>query len=253
MEQRVTHHDLASYCLQAYSAEGPEGFTLLGGNPGPKAWAKLHPKDGSATVIFTGTDDIADALADVTAWLVPGESLYRGKVHAGFRAWWWGVSRAVRAFVGHRPVYIAGHSLGGAMALAAAYDFHKTRSQTPVVECVTFGGPRYGDREWCEHFREMSHHSRTTRYVYALDPTPHVPPRAWGYDDVCPATWIGDAMQSLIGMWRGLKRTIRALLSVHRWSDLRRAILESALVAELYGNHFMETYISWSPGRTSDL
>lgn len=74
--------------------------------------------------------------------------------------------------VSDRPLWITGHSLGGALALLAAWLFK--RRFVPVHEVCTFGAPMIGNREACAAFdREFA--GRIFRYVNGRDPVPKLP------------------------------------------------------------------------------
>ena len=228
----MTHEQLADLCLASYSPDGPAGFTRLGGDPGPKAFARLEP-DGTVTLVLTGTDDVLDVIADAAAVLVPWRGMM---VHAGFLAWWKALETAVLAFVGMRMVRITGHSAGGDMAYFAGLSL-----LGQVMQLVTFGAANPGDAGFRKAFSRLW--PVTTCYVYALDLTPRVPPLAWGYAEVCPATYLDADLRARLGaMARAAWRTVKALVDVRTWGDFRRALLKSALADELGGNHHMETY-----------
>ena len=71
-----------------------------------------------------------------------------------------------------RPLWITGHSLGGALALLAAWLFK--RRFLPVHEVCTFGAPMIGNREACAAFdREFA--GCIFRYVNGRDPVPKLP------------------------------------------------------------------------------
>jgi triacylglycerol lipase len=71
-----------------------------------------------------------------------------------------------------RPLWITGHSLGGALALLAAWLFK--RRFVPVHEVCTFGAPMIGNRVACAAFdREFA--GRIFRYVNGRDPVPKLP------------------------------------------------------------------------------
>ena len=227
----MTHERLADLCLASYSPDGPAGFTRLGGNPGPKAFARLEP-DGTVTLVLTGTDDILDVIADAAAVLVPWHGM---KVHAGFLAWWNLLETGINAFVGMRFVRITGHSLGGALAVLAGMTFLGR-----VQQLVTFGAPKVGNAAFVVQFARLR--PVTTQYAYALDPTPWVPPLFMGYPDV-PVKWMSaDWPARALAMARAAWRTLKALVDVRTWCAFRKALLESALADELGGNHYMETY-----------
>ena len=71
-----------------------------------------------------------------------------------------------------RPIWITGHSLGGALALIAAW-LLKRRFIT-VEEVCTFGAPMIGNRTACDAFnREFA--GKIHRYVNGRDPVPKLP------------------------------------------------------------------------------
>src|SRR5262249_36449261 len=68
-----------------------------------------------------------------------------------------------------RPIWITGHSLGGALALLAAWRLK--RKFVPVHQIYTFGGPMVGNAETAEAIdRELP--DRIYRYVNDQDPVP---------------------------------------------------------------------------------
>jgi hypothetical protein len=71
-----------------------------------------------------------------------------------------------------RPIWITGHSLGGALALLAAW--RCKRKFVPVHQIYTFGAPMIGNNLAAEAFdRELP--DRIFRYVNLPDPVPKLP------------------------------------------------------------------------------
>lgn len=71
-----------------------------------------------------------------------------------------------------RPIWVTGHSLGGAIALLAAWRF--TRHYLPVHGVITFGAPMIGNEAAAEAFaRDFP--DKVYRYVDALDMVPMLP------------------------------------------------------------------------------
>ena len=71
-----------------------------------------------------------------------------------------------------RPLWITGHSLGGALALLAAWLF--LRRMIPVHQIYTFGGPMIGNELAVAAFdREFA--GKIFRYVNVPDPVPKLP------------------------------------------------------------------------------
>ncbi len=71
-----------------------------------------------------------------------------------------------------RPIWITGHSLGGALALLAAWRFK--RKFIPIHQIYTFGAPMVGNSQATEAIdRELP--DRVFRYVNDQDPIPLLP------------------------------------------------------------------------------
>ena len=110
-------------------------------------------------LVFRGTEPeyISDIVTDVMVRqrkYIP----YQGKVHRGFatavRLVWSDILRALRADIitnGARPICIAGHSLGGALATLASYRIYKSGEFT-FDGLYTYGCPRVGNPEFADSF-----------------------------------------------------------------------------------------------------
>src|SRR5262245_55022763 len=71
-----------------------------------------------------------------------------------------------------RPIWVTGHSLGGALALLAAWRFK--RKFIPIHQVYTFGAPMVGNAETASAIdRELP--ERLFRYVNDQDPVPRLP------------------------------------------------------------------------------
>ncbi len=155
---------------------------------------------------FRGTEDLADVRADVDARLIklriedatakgtwpglgwmpdvsapnasPGDINRGVKVHRGFHLAldevWDDLYRKVRQLQenGNRPLWVTGHSLGGALACLAADRFQ--RAGCRVAGLYTFGQPRTGNGAFARHFNK-SLRRRTFRFVNEDDPVTMVP------------------------------------------------------------------------------
>ncbi|WP_206108158.1 lipase family protein [Paludisphaera soli] len=71
-----------------------------------------------------------------------------------------------------RPLWVTGHSLGGALALLAAWRFE--RNFLTVDEVVTFGAPMIGNEAAAAAF-EKQFAKKISRYVNLEDPVPLLP------------------------------------------------------------------------------
>lgn len=100
-----------------------------------------------------------------------------GKVHRGFLSAYLEVEADIDKLVQDRApgqgVWIAGHSLGGALAMLAAAHL----PAESVAGVYTFGAPRVGNAE----FISCLPRQRVHRYVHGQDWVPTVPPAFLGY------------------------------------------------------------------------
>ena len=143
--------------------------------------------DDAIVVAFRGTlppsspnkgQMILDWLDDMNAGLVPDTSGLDINVHQGFRdaldALWQGVSDAIKAKPATKPIYVTGHSKGGAMAYLAAYRLKKALLPDASIYVATFAAARAGDQGFANAFNATLPHA--ARFEYADDIVPHMPP-----------------------------------------------------------------------------
>jgi hypothetical protein len=71
-----------------------------------------------------------------------------------------------------RPLWLTGHSLGGALALLAAWLFQ--RKFVPVHQIYTFGGPMVGNDQAAKAIN-FAYPNKIFRYVDLIDPIPRLP------------------------------------------------------------------------------
>ncbi|SFD66395.1 Lipase (class 3) [Thiohalospira halophila DSM 15071] len=165
--EQETTTELASILRQA-DFELLESFDE-GGTQAFLARLNANGAAGSMLILaFRGTElEAADIFADIKANLrsAPGG----GRVHRGFLEAFQRVEEPIRqALEQHAgpPLYITGHSLGGALATLATRYLEKDSTGA----CYTFGGPRVGDRELFAGIKTPVY-----RVVNAADGVPRVP------------------------------------------------------------------------------
>jgi len=131
-------------------------------------------------VTFRGTQNPRNWLNDLDAKFTRYQGAY---VHAGFLNYYLSLKPGIlKSLKPNMPVYITGHSLGGAAALLAAMEL-------PNVEGVcTFGAPRVGNRRFARLYRVLVKQTRC--FVNQLDPVPWVPFALWGYRHAAPLTYF---------------------------------------------------------------
>ncbi len=132
-----------------------------------------------AIVAFRGTVRVGNALTDVETALVRHD-IFPGLIHFGFARASDAVYPAVRSLLTaldrKLPIWVTGHSLGGAMASLVSHRL--AREGFPVRAVYTYGSPRPGDR----HFRD-AYRLPNYRFVNDNDLVPHLPLR-WCYRHV---------------------------------------------------------------------
>lgn len=134
---------------------------------------------GLAHLVFRGTDDALDMLANLDtrqqAAFVAG-----ARVHSGFLHRYMAVRDEARHFFdGHdfTSLVVTGHSLGGALATIAALDLADAYPWASVG-CVTFGAPRVGNATFAAHF-DARLGARHWRVFHERDPVPMLPMGPW--------------------------------------------------------------------------
>ena len=201
---RVAYSDrtaalMAALCEIAYAAPGavagliaPAGFRLLaaGGRFILAGSPELY------VLAFRGTEDAADWRVDINAplvpWLTPRSTV---RLHRGFLTAYRADRAAIRdALARHAPpakvgLYVAGHSLGGALAQIATADL----DSDVLAACYTFGSPRVGTRDF-----DRQVHAPHYRVVNGWDLVPGVPaPWLSGYRHTGdPRLLTGDGLEA---------------------------------------------------------
>lgn len=139
-----------------------------------------HSLLDSAEVVLMNQYDL---WTDSQLW--PAVSQHGGRVHAGFTKAYADVNERidtlVRARLPGQRVWLAGHSLGGALATLAAAHL----GAATVQGVYTYGCPRVGNAEFAKALSAESH----CRFVHRHDWVPAVPPELLGYrhaGELCP-------------------------------------------------------------------
>ncbi|HSI36358.1 MAG: lipase family protein [Phycisphaerae bacterium] len=138
--------------------------------------------DTHAVLAFRGTEPLTlpNWLTDALVRLVEcGE--YDGRVHRGFSSVLrrsWGAVESVLDAARGKPLFLTGHSMGGALSVLAACRLAK--AGRPPVATYTFGAPRCGDPAFCAGYTLP-----TYRVVNRLDLVPEMPLAS-------PARWLPD-------------------------------------------------------------
>jgi triacylglycerol lipase len=177
---------------------------------------------------FRGTDSVADWFRDMELML-SSWTWYPGRVHLGFadRAYelWEFANWASFNHLGRRPLWITGHSLGGAVATLTAVRLRAYGVK--LAPMYTFGSPRVGDAAFAKCF-PLEH----WRVVDGIDLVPHLPV-AWPYRHVGQAAVISDHS---IGPMTWLQ-SIKALVVRVKSAGLLKTVSEGL------GDHGIDQYV----------
>ncbi len=155
---------------------------VLYGKPRRGAYAYLADMDDFRLLAFRGTNSIEEAVQDAIFFMSSNQDLgLEGYSHHGMKAQYKKVSALLQKDLASRiandpkPLFIAGHSLGGAMALLQAMQLKKQGLEVHGV--YTSGQPRVGNRAFYEQAEALlsTHYHRIEQ---PGDLTPKSPPSA---------------------------------------------------------------------------
>lgn len=154
--------------LRFYDTRGSQAFLAVWPDRAVLAFRGTELLERAATGWF-GNDLLADF--HLTLAECAGVEVHRGFLRELDKLWTDGILPELRALTGTRdiPVWITGHSMGGAMATLAAL-------RVPCEAVVTFGEPRVG-RQLDRALRSKRH----VRYVNGRDPVTKLPPTWWPF------------------------------------------------------------------------
>ncbi len=188
--------------LEALQSEDA-GFISVSGANKNSAQAILVEHEKFLCMAFRGTNELSDWLDNINAF---STDVLFGSFHRGF---WNSVDDVWDKINGgyeelrkkkKRPLFITGHSLGGAMAtIAAARFIHDDR---PFISVYTFGQPRCIGRDAARIFNAEAG-GRCHRFQNNEDIVTRVPARFMGYSHVGHCLYIDEdgAIHSDPGFW----------------------------------------------------
>lgn len=128
----------------------------------------------TCVIVFRGTDDPGDWIVNVD---MRTDRTQHGSAHRGFyRAYSELKPQVDQILARDAPsrVWITGHSLGGALALACAYDLEEN-SDHKIVGLMTFGQPIFTKQDLAEYL-DKQFLGRYAHFVNDADFVPRVPP-----------------------------------------------------------------------------
>jgi len=120
---------------------------------------------GNVCLAFRGTNSLRNWKLNLRAGVSePG-------VHGGFWSAWRRLETQVRAWLASLPqksgkLTVTGHSLGGAIAILAAFGLHE---EYEIERVVTFGSPRLAKPRFADMYAQAGLSGVTRRYIHATD------------------------------------------------------------------------------------
>lgn len=217
----VTHIQLLEACQNCYS-----GATIIAGPAGRDGATVTPLPDGGAILAFRGTlaewltrpwATFLDWKSDFNAHLCKASGI-NGHVHVGFLDTLDNLLPLIRPQLPESgPLYITGHSKGGAVAALAAARL-KNLDPTQNISLVTFAAPRAGDIVFAETY-PIGH---AVRYEKVGDVVPLLP-------DLLLYHPVGQLRTDLPVSFRGQLVSVAKLEAEGRWQ-------------EIVANHHLSTY-----------
>jgi hypothetical protein len=228
-------------------------------NKGRDTQAYIFRSHAAMVLAFRGSQESHDWITNLTTQLcnftirkngATTLSSYKGRVHTGFFLAWAIIEPAVLDQLARwqqaaaaqgtalPPLYVTGHSLGGALATIAAAALSDNGIE--VAGVYTFGQPRVGDRTFSAQLNAHTN-GKVFRFVNRNDIVPHVPPpfSVWN-----PTRLYGHVGTVKYFNARGIIMAKYKLTS--RLADSFLGLVKGLLGAgfDLITDHRMEYYIS---------
>lgn len=153
-------------------------FTARSYDQSAERFGFVLTSDEASILAFRGTSSAVDWVSDFIAQ----QTVYRpvknaGQTHKGFTDIYMSARGQIHALLqslpADKPLFITGHSLGGALATLAALDLSRnTAFDAPIV--YTFGAPRVGDPTFVRLYNYCV--PAHWRFQNEFDIVPHLPP-----------------------------------------------------------------------------
>ncbi|UVI31136.1 lipase family protein [Paenibacillus spongiae] len=183
---------LAAVCGQTYtqyeSAEQwflvPQGYRTVGtftatAYDGARVpFGFVLESDRSAILAFRGTGSAVEWVSDLIAQQTPFKPVRGGGLtHRGFTDIYLSarerIFKLLDALPNDKPLFITGHSLGGALATLAACDVASNRSHDQLI-VYTYASPRVGDPKFVRNYNAIV--PIHVRVQNDFDVVPYLPP-----------------------------------------------------------------------------
>jgi len=147
-----------------------KGFSYTG--TGTQAFLVVKDDRSYAVLAFRGTEqNWRDIQTDIRARRIKTP---KGKIHLGFKNAFASIEEDIKKSLVRLegiPLYITGHSLGGALATVATQILEwDSRFTDQIAACYTFGSPRVGNDEYDSSIKSMFYRVVNTTDVVTIVP-----------------------------------------------------------------------------------
>lgn len=233
-----------SAILNEMQKEQP-GFKSVKGFSRKSAQAIVLEHDDYITLAFRGTDEVADWFDNIKFRM---QRTSVGKFHGGFLNavddLWYEILdyylqlNAQQGQAVARPLFITGHSLGGAMAVVAAAKL--LAQQISFHSVYTFGQPRVAQHEAKDEINALAK-DRIFRFVNNSDIVSRVPGPWLGYRHVGKSLYITEENEIYEGtsLWFRLKDFVDGV-----WSSFKRLRID--LIHDHNMEHYLDSVETWN-------
>ncbi|MEK7482918.1 MAG: lipase family protein [Planctomycetota bacterium] len=200
----------------------------------------IASNDSAIILTFRGTESnkIEDWITDLKASFVEGPV---GKVHQGFNealeSVWEEIYSQISELVDDEiPLWITGHSLGGALATLATSRF--IHEEIPVQGLYTFGQPRCGNKAFVKTLNR-GQKNKYFRFVNQKDIVPRVPGKSLEYESagICYYLDMQQKLHRKAGFWTEFLDILSGLAS-------KKEINFTEEIKHLALDHKMQNYLA---------
>ncbi len=211
------------------------GFKLAGGRvlhspatdtQGFVAYREGPEGTGMTIIAFRGTKQLKDWMTNlqISAEPIrhPTNNTILGNMHKGFHEAYMSVHVDIAECLeecSHLPLYITGHSLGGALAVVATW----YQSSAKLGACYTFGAPRVGDAALIDQFKTPIY-----RIVNGPDPVPFVPPSGVVIDTLKAIVRLVGAVFPIAGFTEWVTNKLIQVQKFRHYGDMRYLTVANA-------------------------
>lgn len=209
--------------------------------------------DGNIFLCFRGTESMRVTIIDIKRKQVnfDNNNTKLGSVHQGFSeatiSIWPDVEKFLKERAQNKPVWVTGHSLGGAIATIIAARIVHNEKVGNLAALYTFGQPRVGNKKFHKEFtKKIGGQSKLKKQVFriyrAADPVPMMP--YFGYTHISgERCYIARSGEMTIGTRRKQKYLDRAITYL---TVLPRVLTEGGRINELkslVSDHYSSGYL----------